>query len=332
MPANTPASAPPEASPLKTHPFEEFVERNLKTIVVGVGLAALAAVGVGFMRHNAHLGEIEAAQEFTSATTIEDCDKVVAHHPGSVAAGNALLLKAQLQWTAGKKESSVEALKTFIKGYGNHPLRAQAQLGLASKMESLGDAAGAKQNFEEIVKTKATTEAAPAAQLRIGDLAWSDGKADEAKKIFDTLPRSYPGKMDPFTDQLRQRGEIMAAGLPTTEVDGPPPPPKPVAPPAGAPTLQIPGLNAPMAQPKVDLTPPPAPSLPAAPAPAPAAKPAAAAPAAVPTPAPAPAPVPAPAASVPAAKPTPVVPAAPVPSAAPVPPAPAPQPVKPPGS
>jgi predicted negative regulator of RcsB-dependent stress response len=330
MPANTPASAPPEASPLKTHPFEEFVERNLKTIVIGVGLAALAAVGVGFMRHNAYLGELEAAQEFTSATSIEDCDKVVAHHPGSVAAGNALLLKAQLNWDAGKKESSVEALKTFVKNYTSHPLLAQAQLGLASKLEALGDAGGAKQNFEEIVKTKASTEAAPAAQLRIGDLVWSDGKADEAKKIFDNLPRSYPGKMDPFTDQLRQRGEIMAAGLPTTEVDGPPPPPKPVTPPAGAPSIQIPGINAPMPQPKVDLTPPPAPSLPAPTAPA--TKPADAAPAPAPAPSAPPAPKPAPVAP-PAPAPAQATPAAATPAPpAPAAPVPAPQPEKPLGS
>ena len=288
MSAEKTVSAPPEVLPAKVSPLEQFVEHNFKSIIIGVGLAAVAAVGVGISRYYSHQAEVEAAQQFTSATTIEDCDKVVAHNAGSVAAGNALILKSQLQWEAGKKESSVETLKTFVKDYSGHPLLAQVQLGLATKQDSLGDKAGAKQTLEGIVKNNANTEAAPAAQLRLGDLAWADGKVEDAKKTFDGIAKSYPGKMDPFMDQIRQRTEIMAAGLPTKEVDGPPPAPKPIAPPPTAPHLDIPGLNAPMAQPKVDLTPPPAPTLPA---PTPAAPPAPA-PSTSASPAPAPAPAP----------------------------------------
>jgi len=317
MSAENTASAPPEAIPLKVSPLEQFVENNLKTIILGVSLLAVAAVGVGIARYYSHQAEVEAAQQFTSATSIEDCDKVVAHNPGSVAAGNALILKAQLQWTEGKKESSAETLKTFVKNYSSHPLIAQVQLGLATKQESLGDKAGAKQTLEAVVKNSANTETAPAAQIRLGDLAWADDKQDEAKKTLDGIAKTYPGKMDPFMDQIRQRTEIMAAGLPTKEVDGPPPAPKPVTPPPSAPHLEIPGLNAPMAQPKIDLTPPPAPTLPASTAPV--AKPEAAPATAAPAPAPAPqaptpaAPIPAPAtpAPTPAATPAPAAPEAP---------------------
>lgn len=298
----------------QTHPIEEFLERHLKSVLIGVGVLALVAIGFGVSRYRAHQGEVEAAEAFGSAATVEDCDKVIAHHPGSTAAGSALLLKAELLWSAGKKDSSLEALKTFLASYTSHPLLAQAKLGLASKEESMGDKSAAQKLYEDIVKTNPNTEAAPAAQLRLGDLAWAEGKLDEAKKIFDKLPSSYPGKMDPFMDQIRQRREIMAAGLPNKEVDGPPPAPKPVAPPAPAPQLLVPGLNTPMPAPKPDLTPPTAPKLPE--------------PAKPTSPAPAP---PKPAAQTPAPVATP--PAAPKPAEAAVPPpTTAPVPPKPPGS
>ncbi len=301
--SDTKALATPESVLLQSSSAEQFMEKNFKKIVIGIVLVALAFIAFGVTRHLKSQTELEAAEKFTSASTVEDCDVVIQKYPGTLAAGNALLTKADLQWSAGKKEASLDTLKEFLKSESNHPLAAQAQLGLASKQESLGDAVSAKASYEALLKTFPDSELAPVAQIRIGDLAWADGKVDEAKKIYDALPRSYPGKMDALVeagsrnDQITQRTELMNADLPKIEVDGPPPAPKvepkaptvslpplvptvPMLTPTAPPTLKLPE---PPAVPSTTATPPVSvPAVPATPAPVPAA----------PTPPPVPAPTP----------------------------------------
>jgi predicted negative regulator of RcsB-dependent stress response len=302
--SDTKAVATPESVLIQASAMEQFMEKNFKKIIIGIVLVALAFVAFGVARYSKSQTELEAAEKFTSASTVEDCDVVIQKYAGTIAAGNALLTKADLQWAAGKKESSVDTLKEFLKSESKHPLAAQAQLGLASKQEALGDKAAAQASYETLLKTYPESELAPVAQIRIGDLAWADGKLDEAKKIYEALPRSYPGKLDALVengsrnDQLQQRTELMNADLPTKEVDGPPPAPKPEP---KAPTVSLPPLvptvpmltpAAPTAAPAVKL--PDAHAVPATTATPPVSVPAAplTPPAQAPTPPPAPTPAP----------------------------------------
>ncbi len=342
--------------------MEKFLEDNLRKLVWLFIIVVAAIIAFGVIKHQNNLKANEAAEAFTGAKTVEDCDLVISRYPGSNAAANALLLKADLLWDQNKKSSAVEALKEFTTKDTSNPLAVFALLGLGSKLDAMGESKEAQAVFERITNEFSTSEAAPMAQVRLGDLLWAQGKADEAKKVYEDLAVKFPD-MAEFQTISQARLDWIAATLPTKEVDAPPAPkvePKPAAAVPGMPSLKLNAANsgigatiAPTGAP-VMVTPAAAPTAPAPAATAPVAPapavtmPAVPAPAPAVTtpdvPAPAPAattpavPAPAPAATTPAAPPapapaatTPATPPAPAPAAAPTAPA-SPPPVAPPAA
>jgi tetratricopeptide (TPR) repeat protein len=298
--------------------MEKFLEDNFRKLVWLFAFVVIAIIAYGFIRHQSTLKANEAAEAFTSAKTIEDCDLVISRYAGTNAAANALLLKADLLWDQNKKTTAVEVLKEFTSKQTSHPLFVHTLLGLGTKLDAMGERKEAQAIFERIVNEFASHEAAPLAQVRLGDLLWADGKQDEAKKAYEDLAVKFPD-MAEFQSVSQDRLGWIAASLPTKEVDPPPAPKvelKPGDVPAipGMPKINLTpgagGIGATIAPPAM-LTPTPAAATPAA-VPTPAPSPAAPVPApqSAPTPA-APAPTPAPAAAVPA----PAAPDAPPPSA-----------------
>jgi len=207
--------------------IEQFLEENFKKIMVALLLVAAVLAGVFTSRHFAAKRNLEAAERFASATGVEDCDVVIQKYPGSTAAGNALLQKADLLWHQGKKESSIAALQEFLKTQPSHKLRASAAVALGTKQAAIGDVAAGRETLEAFLKSNPQSELAPAADIELGDLLWQEGKDAEAKKHFDSLLQKYPGKMAMFNQALEERQQLMGSGLPQKEVAGPPPAPKP---------------------------------------------------------------------------------------------------------
>lgn len=280
-PTTAPVAAPPSESKL-----EQFLDRNFKSIMLVMVLLAVVLLALGVKRYFSHQAELEAAERFTAADSVSDCDFVIQKYSGSIPAGNALLMKAGLLWDQGKKESSIEVLKEFVKDYKTHTLHPQSLLALASKQASLGENDAARQTCDTLLKTYPQSEMAPAAQIQLGDLLWQEGKIDEAKKLFESLPQKYPNNMTVFYNTVMQRLDLMVAGLPMKEVDGPPPALKPEIPSANDPDSELkkkimdalPGnLQLP---PTIELKPTPGPEVSNPPAVPP-----------VPTPSPAPTPV-----------------------------------------
>lgn len=315
-------------------PMEKFLEAHFKKVVLLFAVLVVAALAYGAVTMARNAAAKAAGEAFAAAKTVEDCDRVISEHAGTVAAGSALLLKADLLWDQNKKDSSVAALREFASKNTDHPLIKPALLGLGSKLDSIGERDEAAKVFQRVVSEYPSTDEAALAQLRLGDLLWAAGKEDEAKAAYESVPAKYASASQEIVDQSENRLKWISAKLPTKEVDGPPKPKveASAAPVPGAPQIKIdspmsavpspvPGLvvppassPAPAAAPKIDIKPAPAPAPAAAPAPAPEAKPAVA-PAAPAAPAPVPAPTPAPA---------PKVQLTPVPDQPPVTPAPAP--------
>ncbi|MBB5039932.1 tetratricopeptide repeat protein [Prosthecobacter dejongeii] len=342
--ATPPASPAPALDTLvPSSPMEQFLEANFKKLVLLSAAIALAAVVYGIISYTNKANAVAAGEAFAAAKTVEDCDLVISNHPGTTAAGNALVLKADFLWIQDKKDASVAALREFTTKHSDHPLLPEVILALATKLEVMGKADEAKPLFERVVSEFASSDAAALAQLRLGDLLWAAGKEEEAKAAYEAVPAKFITADPAFLDQSEGRLKWIAAKLPTKEVDGPPKP-KVEAPAPGAPQLKLdstslnptlmPAGAAPQIQvspvapsaPQIQVTPSaaPAPVMPAAPkievpavpaAPAVPATPAPEAPKievkpapAVPAPAPAPTPAPVPAPAQPET-PAPAVPA-----------------------
>ncbi|MDB6138669.1 MAG: Tetratricopeptide repeat-containing protein [Verrucomicrobiaceae bacterium] len=219
-------SEPQQSAVPETPPLEQFLETNFRKIVISFIVVIIAALAYGVVSYQNRRAAEAAAIETTAAKTVEDCDLVVQHHPGTVAAGNALLNKARLLWDQNKKDTAIATLRDFVAKYSSHPFFAQGSFSLASRLESLGgknDVAEAKAIYEKLVKEQGKTDIAALAQLRLGDMLWAEGKQDEAKKVYESLPQKMTGS--PFFEHNEERLKWLAADLPTKEVEGPKPPP-----------------------------------------------------------------------------------------------------------
>lgn len=261
--------------------MEKFLEDNFRKLVWLFVIVVIAIVAYGIIHHQQTAAANEAAEAFTAVKTIEDCDLVISRYSGTNAAANALLTKADLLWKQNKKSSAVEALKEFTTKHSKHPLFVHTLLGLGTRLDAMGDRKEAQAVFERITREFPSSEAAPLAQVRLGDLLWADGKQDEARKAYEDLAVKFPD-MPEFQSLSQNRLNWIAASLPTKEVDPPPAPnvePKPGDAPAipGMPKLNLTpgagGLGATIAPPGAPATPALTPSVPAMPAPAPAASP-----------------------------------------------------------
>ena len=225
--------------------MEKFLEDNFRKLVWLFVVVVVAIVAYGIIHHQQTAAANEAAEEFTSAKTVEDCDLVISRHSGTNAAANALLTKADMLWKQNKKSSAVEALKEFTTKHAKHPLFVHTLLGLGTKLDAMGERKEAQAIFERITREFPTSEAAPLAQVRLGDLLWAEGKQDEAKKAYEDLAVKFPD-MPEYKSLGQNRLNWIAASLPTKEVD---PPPAPKIEPKPRETPTIPGM------PKINLTP-----------------------------------------------------------------------------
>ena len=224
----TPVPHPPTAP--EPPALDAFLDKHFRQIVIAVGVLIVLVAAYGALRYRNHQEAEAAAMEATQATTVDDCDLAIQHHPGSVAAGTALLTKAKLLWDQNKKDTSVAALRDFVLKYPDHPFHVQGMISLGSRLEAMGsaaDVADAKKLYEQIVSEGGKSDLAGLAQLRLGDMLWNQGKEAEAKKIYESLPSKLTGS--PFFEQNEERLKWLVAGLPTKEVEGPKPPPEPPA-------------------------------------------------------------------------------------------------------
>jgi len=225
-----PPTVPTPHAPPEPPALEAFLDKHFRQILIAVGVLIVVLLVYGVMRYRSHQEAEAAAMEATQAKTVDDCDLVIQHHPGTVAAGNALLAKAKLLWDQNKKDTAVASLRDFVQKYPDHPFHVQGMIGLGSRLEAMGkdaEVAEAKALYEKVVSEQGKSDLAGLAQLRLADMLWNQGKEAEAKKLYESLPSRLTGS--PFFDQNEERLKWLASGLPTKEVEGPKPPPEPPA-------------------------------------------------------------------------------------------------------
>ncbi len=308
-PQNTPVShlldqrPSPEASGVI-----ESLERHKKWIILGFvgGLGILGgAIIFNQLTNEALLESGKAYSKAAQSNTVEKYEEVIKNHAGSLAAGNALLSKAELLMTTGKTEDARATLLTFVDGYKNHPRLPQGYDALGMLAFAAEDHDKAADFFQKAIKSDPTSEVVPLVEIHHADLLAAKaaslskaGKPEEAAVAeadaiarYDSVMKRFAGGA--YADMVVER--IATAKQREVPRVAPPAPPKEepasVAPGTG-PVKIVPDSPTPPAAPATppakpvtpSAAPATAPAKPVTPPAAPATPPAAAAPA---TPAPA---------------------------------------------
>ena len=211
---------------------EEFVRNHWKMITIAITGAVLLLVAVivvrGYQQHHAQL----AAEAFTSAASIDEYEAVVRNYPGTIAAGNALLRKAEMLWAQGETQRSIDTLEQFLHEFEHHPLRPQTLISLGSRLEELDRPSAAEVHYRTVIEDYADTPYAPMAQLRLADVELADGNLESGRMLLETMPSTFPLYGPSFVGLAEERIRQLDAGLPTS----------PVPPPADAPMPPQPGI------------------------------------------------------------------------------------------
>ena len=253
--------------------FEDFLDRNQKGIVVLAILLALGAVGLVIYRGVETSRQETAGAALNKASDLAAYQAVVDGHADTIAAGSAMVLLADSQWTGGKQDDAIATLRKFIAASPTHPAIPSAKANLGAKLMAQGKSGDAAKVFDEIVADPAARYIAPFALISLGDLAKSSGDLEKAEAAYTKAKTDFPESS--FADTANRRIATLKA-KPPVEIEPPPAPATPPADPTAAikaampPGVTItpsdsviPSLETP------ELTPPPAtpPQAPVAPKP-----------------------------------------------------------------
>ena len=208
------------------------LETHKKTVVVAILGTAIIFSVVLVSRELAsqkHLTEAEAYSQAAKTRNIEELDKVIAEHPDSVAAGNALLTKAELEITSGKTKNAQITLLTFVEKYKSHPRHTQGLFAFGNLYQVGGDDENASKYYDRVLKEDPDSDLAPFALIRQGDLLLAAGKTDEARQKYEAIMPAYSGTS--FFDRIEEKLELLKVEkLPVVpEPKKPEPKPKPKA-------------------------------------------------------------------------------------------------------
>jgi len=213
------------------------LETHKKAVVIAIlGAAVILSLVIVFrgLADNKHLAAAEAYSEAAKTRTVENLDQVIADYPNSVAAGNALLTKAELQTTSGKSEDAQITLLTFIEKYQKHPRHTQGLLAMGNLYQVGGDADKASSYYDRILKEDPESELAPFAMIRQGDLLLAAGKTDEARLKYESIMPAYRGSA--FFERIEEKIELSKVKKLPVVPEPKKPTPKPATKPTPEPT------------------------------------------------------------------------------------------------
>jgi predicted negative regulator of RcsB-dependent stress response len=212
--------------------FEVFLDRNQKGIAAFAILLAIGAVALVIYRGIETSRQETAGSALTKAADLGSFQAVVDGHADTTAAGSAMVLLADSQWTAGKQDDAIATLRKFIAASPTHPAVPTAKANLGAKLMAQGKSGDATKIFDELVADPAARFIAPFALISLGDLSKSAGDLEKAEASYNKVKTEFPESS--FAETASKRIATLKA-KPPVEIEPPPAPPAPPAAGGGAP-------------------------------------------------------------------------------------------------
>ncbi|MBK1833717.1 tetratricopeptide repeat protein [Roseibacillus ishigakijimensis] len=174
--------------------FEQFMEKNLKLVILGALALIIAIAAYVISSQLADAKAQEAGNHLFAANDAQALAKVGQDYPDSAAAFSARLLRADELWQEGKEADAIKALQEL--SGADHPAAAQAKFSLASIYQRQGKEAEARSAYEAIVKDSNATYLHPLSLIALGDLAKAAGEDEKAKQYYQRKMDDYPAYPD----------------------------------------------------------------------------------------------------------------------------------------
>lgn len=258
MAADLPESSPTPLAEISQGPsaFEQFLDKNQKNLVILTILLVIGAAALVVYRGIEKSRQETAGADLNKAADLAALQAVVKEHAGTQAAGSAMVLLADRQWSEGQQDTAITTLREFIAANPDHLALPTAQASLGAKLMAQGKAADATAIFQEIADDPKARYIAPYALISLGDIAKAAGDLEKAEASYSRVKKDFPDSN--FTDTANRRIATLKA-KPPVEVEPPPAPapaPKATPPASPSPEAVTPVMPVPTESAPAEETPP----------------------------------------------------------------------------
>ena len=201
--------------------FEQFLDRNQKSLAALAVLLVLAVAAYVVFRGVRQSAEETAGSALYQAEDLAELQDVIRKHAGTAAAGSAVVLLAERQWSEGQQDAAVETLRGFLTAEPDHPAVPTARASLGAKRMLQGQKEEATRLLNDVVEDPASRHLAPYALITLGDMAQADGDLERAEDFYNRARNDFSAGS--FTDAANRRLLLLKAAMPI-EIDPPPAP------------------------------------------------------------------------------------------------------------
>lgn len=236
----TPSAAPLAEISLGPNKFEQFLDRNQKSLAVLLALIVIGSAAYIVLRGVEKSREQSAGAALSKANDLASLQAVGTQHANTKAAASSMLLIADKQWSSNSPDAAIKTLKEFIASPASHPAKATASAKLASYLMSQGNTAEASTIFQQITSDPEARYIAPYAWICLGDIAKEGNDINKAESSYNKVKSEFPESS--FVDLANERLNSVKAKAPVV-IEAPAPeakkeaPAQPaVAPPAAKPS------------------------------------------------------------------------------------------------
>jgi predicted negative regulator of RcsB-dependent stress response len=199
--------------------FEQFLDNNQKNLIILTVLLVIGAGALVVYRGIEKSSQQSAGAALNKASDLPALQAVIQEHAGTQAAGSAMVLLAESQWSDGQQDAAIKTLRDFISSNADHAALPTAQASLGAKLMAQGKAADATAVFQQIVDNPKARFIAPYALISLGDIAQAAGDPDKAQLSYIRAKTDFPDSS--FASTANERIASLRA-MPPVEVEPPP--------------------------------------------------------------------------------------------------------------
>jgi tetratricopeptide (TPR) repeat protein len=181
----------------------EWVETNVRTIVIGAGIVAVAAILLSYYFWRQNEMEITAGEALTQALVspppnsdagqlADSYLKIAADYPDTQAGGRALMLGAATLFSSGKYSEAQAEFRKYLSEYPSGPFSASAALGVASCFDAQGKADLAADAYQRVISGLSDPNAVDAAKFSLAKINEQRDKLTDAENLYEQVARDNP--------------------------------------------------------------------------------------------------------------------------------------------
>jgi TolA-binding protein len=178
--------------------FWPWFEANIKKIIAGTAIAAIAVFVIGFYAWQQNQKQIAAGKALTRAMISLRGDltdaylKVAADYPGTGAGARALLQAAATLFAQDKYADAQTQFQHFLDIYPDNSFATQASLGVAACLDAQGKTDAAVGAYKNVVNQTSDENALAQAKFSLARIYDSQGKAADARELYQDVMQANP--------------------------------------------------------------------------------------------------------------------------------------------